>query len=669
MNFNHYNNYNNLFYSVGGIINVIHNNGDTEEDNGDVNENWEVAAQYEEDDDMVSAGSSRGRSREANLIAQCLVCGGKAAAHQHYGAVCCYSCRAFFRRGISRAYSCVRGDMSCQVNSITRTNCKKCRFDRCLEVGMRPELVDATLRRKQEERRRQEIMDIHHDDMAGVGVHIVEDLESENQAVTGMMQLQQGGLVHREVEPHRSVIQAVQELQQPIPGHLLQQQQQHLVHGHKRRSDAGAAASGRKKVLLELRHNDVSPRHVSSSSTSRTIVTSQASSSSQPVRQQTYFIFHPMTQTFEPITIAEFEENAVVEEVVVGGDKTDENLGAVNEHDYIELSDDVNNDAHEVVVAEDALNNGEEILGNVSSPESLLVDKKPVIAPPVREINGRKKSSEAADLRIVRVESNTTFGGKTSVIKKLTNELIEETVKNNEGLKITKIKIPETEVSIEENSDGIFADSDNDVNIEDLVDVCFEEELVNNNEDADETKSRKRKVESGSLLPLKKRHQCKTVEIESFVSQVDLFSHRILEFYFTTEEEAKLSHICKMFQSSSLQDKAGTGLNVVASTSYFNTFQSNGLFPLSINQLEKFSNDCYFKEAALLLVKDAKVKSMFIMLWNSRKEDDKETVSRRNDSLLLYRYLTTLFCVSESSSVTHNLLGILEKSEEPQTQK
>ena len=95
MNYNNYNfpYYNNLFYSVGGIINVIHNNADQEQDNGDVNENWEVAAQYEEDDDLVSAGSSRGRAREANLVAQCLVCGGRAAAHQHYGAVCCYSCR------------------------------------------------------------------------------------------------------------------------------------------------------------------------------------------------------------------------------------------------------------------------------------------------------------------------------------------------------------------------------------------------------------------------------------------------------------------------------------------------------------------------------------------------------------------------------------------------
>ena len=530
---------------------------------------------------------------------------------------------------------------------------------------MRPELVDATLRRKQEERRRQEIMEIQHE--MGVGVHIVEDLESENQAVTGMMQLQQGGLVHRESDPHRSVIQAVQELQQPIPRHLLQQQQQ-LVHGLKRQSEASAAAAGgRKKVLLELRHNDVS-RHVPSSSSSRaSAVVTSAASSSQPVRQQTYFIFHPMTQTFEPITIAEFEENAVVEEVVVGADKNEENIGAVNEHDYIELSDDVNN---EVVVAEDALN-GEEILGNVPSPDSLQTDKKPVIAPLVRENKGRKQSSEAADLRLVRVESHTAFGGKTSVIKKLTNELIEETVKNNEGLKITKIQVPEsseafdqTDASFEEKADDIFTDNDHDVNIEDLVDVCFEEELVNNNEeDLEEPKSRKRKMENGSLLPLKKRHQCKSVDIESFVAQVEYFSHKILEFHFTLEEDAKLSNICEMFQVSSLQDKAGLGLNVVASTSYFNTFQSNGKFPFSSKQLENFSNDVSFKEAALLLVKDSKVKTMVTCLWTKDNHTFEEKVSRRNDTLLLYRYLTSLFCVSEASSMVHNLLGILKQCE------
>ena len=45
----------------------------------------------------VEGGGGKGgrgsKNREASLTAQCLICTGAAAAHQHYGAVCCYSCR------------------------------------------------------------------------------------------------------------------------------------------------------------------------------------------------------------------------------------------------------------------------------------------------------------------------------------------------------------------------------------------------------------------------------------------------------------------------------------------------------------------------------------------------------------------------------------------------
>ena len=37
--------------------------------------------------------------KEESLTSACSVCGSPAAAHLHYGAVSCYSCRAFFRRG------------------------------------------------------------------------------------------------------------------------------------------------------------------------------------------------------------------------------------------------------------------------------------------------------------------------------------------------------------------------------------------------------------------------------------------------------------------------------------------------------------------------------------------------------------------------------------------
>jgi hypothetical protein len=124
----------------------------------------------------------------------------------------------------------VRGDSGCQVNSITRTNCKRCRYARCLAVGMKPELVDATLKRKQEEKRRQELIDIQHE----MGIQTVGDT---SQAVSGMMQLQQGGVSAGQVlqlqaqqaitmqQQAQHVLQAVQGLQTPLPRHLVQQQQ------------------------------------------------------------------------------------------------------------------------------------------------------------------------------------------------------------------------------------------------------------------------------------------------------------------------------------------------------------------------------------------------------------------------------------------------------------
>ena len=59
-------------------------------------------------------------ARTTSLTTVCLVCQGPSAAHTHYGAICCYSCRAFFRRGIHKNYACVRGDNSCQVLWLNR---------------------------------------------------------------------------------------------------------------------------------------------------------------------------------------------------------------------------------------------------------------------------------------------------------------------------------------------------------------------------------------------------------------------------------------------------------------------------------------------------------------------------------------------------------------------
>ena len=253
--------------------------------------------------------------------------------------------------------------------------------------------------------------------------------ESETQAVTGMMQLQQGGHSHR----------AVQGLQQPLPRHQLLQQPAARAPAA---AAAAAAAGGRKKVLLELRHSDPSSagRLVSPRAETLAIQSSQllapAPHPSQPLRQQTYFIFHPNTQTFEPITIAEFEENEVVEEVVVGDDfgvvkeAHDDSVASVNEHDYTELHDGENG----VGKSLDPVNGVEETI--VPEPLPLVQEGehksaaiKPVISPVIRE--GRKRSPSQtelpkSELKILRVESQKSSA--TSISTQLSQELIEEAI-------------------------------------------------------------------------------------------------------------------------------------------------------------------------------------------------------------------------------------------------
>merc|ERR1712133_31902 len=72
-------------------------------------------------------------------VSDCHVCGDRAIAHMHYGGICCYSCKAFFRRAVQsgkdKVYRCKRSG-NCQVSLESRRSCQKCRFLKCLSVGM-----------------------------------------------------------------------------------------------------------------------------------------------------------------------------------------------------------------------------------------------------------------------------------------------------------------------------------------------------------------------------------------------------------------------------------------------------------------------------------------------------------------------------------------------------
>jgi hypothetical protein len=74
--------------------------------------------------------------------ADCSVCGDRATRlrYSHYGAVSCFSCRAFFRRAVEKGsiYTCRKKDrLDCFINVATRKKCAACRFAKCKIMGMK----------------------------------------------------------------------------------------------------------------------------------------------------------------------------------------------------------------------------------------------------------------------------------------------------------------------------------------------------------------------------------------------------------------------------------------------------------------------------------------------------------------------------------------------------
>lgn len=69
----------------------------------------------------------------------CPVCGDKVSGY-HYGLLTCESCKGFFKRTVQnkKVYTCV-AERSCHIDKTQRKRCPYCRFQKCLEVGMKLE--------------------------------------------------------------------------------------------------------------------------------------------------------------------------------------------------------------------------------------------------------------------------------------------------------------------------------------------------------------------------------------------------------------------------------------------------------------------------------------------------------------------------------------------------
>nr|AAC80008.1 retinoic acid X receptor [Tripedalia cystophora] len=88
-------------------------------------------------------------------VQPCSVCSDKAYV-KHYGVFACEGCKGFFKRSVrnNRKYSCL-GKRHCDTDKKSRNRCQYCRFQKCVQVGMKPEAVqDETLKKERKDYRK-----------------------------------------------------------------------------------------------------------------------------------------------------------------------------------------------------------------------------------------------------------------------------------------------------------------------------------------------------------------------------------------------------------------------------------------------------------------------------------------------------------------------------------
>jgi nuclear receptor subfamily 5 group A protein 3 len=89
----------------------------------------------------TSLPAQPGISRQQLINSPCPICGDKISGF-HYGIFSCESCKGFFKRTVQnrKNYVCLRG-AACPVTVATRKKCPACRFDKCLQCGMKLEAI------------------------------------------------------------------------------------------------------------------------------------------------------------------------------------------------------------------------------------------------------------------------------------------------------------------------------------------------------------------------------------------------------------------------------------------------------------------------------------------------------------------------------------------------
>lgn len=90
---------------------------------------------------QTSLPAQPGISRQQLINSPCPICGDKISGF-HYGIFSCESCKGFFKRTVQnrKNYVCLRG-ANCLITVATRKKCPACRFEKCLQCGMKLEAI------------------------------------------------------------------------------------------------------------------------------------------------------------------------------------------------------------------------------------------------------------------------------------------------------------------------------------------------------------------------------------------------------------------------------------------------------------------------------------------------------------------------------------------------
>lgn len=110
----------------------------------------------------VPGKAARGADAGAGCPQVCRVCGDRATGY-HFNVLTCEGCKGFFRRTVKRntRLRCPFRKGACEITRKTRRQCQACRLRKCLESGMKKEMImsdaaveqrRALIRRKKRER-------------------------------------------------------------------------------------------------------------------------------------------------------------------------------------------------------------------------------------------------------------------------------------------------------------------------------------------------------------------------------------------------------------------------------------------------------------------------------------------------------------------------------------